>query len=188
MVRSFCDDPVPGEVLDQILANALQAPSAGFSQGWAFIVLVGPDETGRFWDAIADDDSTSDPWRPGLRRAPVVIVPLTDEPAYLARYSESDKAPHGLQAAEAWPVPYWLVDTSFATMVILLSAVDAGLGAAFFGLNRKDDELMATLGVPPEYGPIGAVALGWPDGQDRPSPSLARGHRARESVIHWGRW
>jgi nitroreductase len=188
MVRSFSDVAVPGVVLDRILANALRAPSAGFSQGWAFVVLVGPEETGRFWDAIADSGDSADPWRPGLRRAPVVIVSLTDEPAYLARYGETDKERHGLQAADAWPVPYWLVDTSFATMTILLSAVDAGLGALFFGLNRKDDELMAALGVPADYRPIGAVALGWPDGQDRPSPSLARGHRPTESVIHRGRW
>jgi nitroreductase len=81
-----------------------------------------------------------------------------------------------------------LVDASFATMLILLSVVDAGLGALFFGLNHRDDELLAALGVPPAYRPIGAVALGWPDGEDRPSPSLARGRRPAESIIHRGRW
>jgi nitroreductase len=188
MVRSFSDAPVAPELLDRILANGLRAPSGGFSQGWAFVVLVGPEETGLFWETISDDESGSDPWRPGLQRAPVIILPLTDEPAYLARYAEPDKVRHGLADAAAWPVPYWLVDTSFATMLILLSAVDAGLGALFFGLNHQDDELLAALGVPEGYRPIGAVALGWPDGADRPSPSLARGHRAQESVVHWGRW
>ncbi len=62
-------------------------------------------------------------------------MPVTDEAAYRARYSEPDKARFGSGVASAWPVPYWLVDTSFATMAILLSAVDAGLGALFFGLN-----------------------------------------------------
>ena len=42
MVRSFEDRPIPPDVLDRILANALHAPSAGFSQGWAFVVLEGP--------------------------------------------------------------------------------------------------------------------------------------------------
>ncbi len=183
MVRSFSGDPVPDAVLGQVLANGLRAPSAGFSQGWAFVVLVGPSETGVFWDAISDPEWRAAPDRPGLVRAPVIVVPLTDEATYRARYAELDKA-----ASELPGVPYWLVDTSFATMLILLSAVDAGLGALFFGLRQRDDELMAALGVPSGYRPLGAVALGWPDGEDRPSASLARGHRPVESVVHWGRW
>jgi nitroreductase len=188
MVRSFSPASVPGDVVDRVLANALRAPSAGFSQGWAFVVLVGPTETEPFWSTISDDHWRAEPNWPGLMRAPVVIIPLTDEPAYLARYAEADKVAHGLASAEAWPVPYWLVDTSFATMLILLSATDLGLGALFFGLNHADDAVMAALGVPDAYRPIGAVAMGWPDDQDRPSPSLARGHRSTESVIHRGRW
>jgi nitroreductase len=183
MVRSFSTEPVPDAVLDQILANAVRAPSAGFSQGWAYVVLVGPAETAVFWDAISDAEWRAVPDRPGLLRAPVIVVPLTDEAAYRARYAEPDK-----DRARVPPVPYWLVDTSFATMLMLLSAVDAGLGALFFGLNRRDDELMAVLGVPSGYRPIGAVALGWPDGEDRPSSSLARGHRGADSVVHRGGW
>jgi nitroreductase len=186
MVRSFSDEPVPPSVLERILANGLRAPSAGFSQGWAFVVLVGPAETTLFWDAISDAEWRADPHRPGLVRAPVIIVPLTDEAAYRDRYAEPDKA--ASRQSSEWPVPYWMVDTSFAAMLILLSAVDAGLGALFTGLNHHDDDLTAALGVPSGLRPIGAVILGWPDDQDRPSPSLARGHRARESVIHRGRW
>jgi nitroreductase len=183
MVRSFSPEPVPDALLDRILTNALQAPSAGFSQGWSFVVLAGPSQTAAFWDAISDAEWRAAPNRPGLLRAPVVIVPLTDEAAYRSRYSEPDKTMERLE-----PVPYWLVDTSFATMIILLSAVDAGLGALFFGLNGHDDELLTALGVPAGYRPIGAVALGWPDGNDRPSASVARGHRPADAVIHRGRW
>jgi nitroreductase len=114
-------------------------------------------------------------------------VPLTDEPAYRSRYAEADKARHGIGYTE-WPVPYWLVDTSFAAMLILLSAVDAGLGALFTGLNHHDDAVIAAFGVPPAYRPIGAVILGWPDDDDRPSPSLKRGHRQPDTVIHRGHW
>jgi nitroreductase len=183
MVRSFSSEAVPDEVVERILAHARRAPSAGFSQGWAFVVLVGPSETGVFWEAISDAEWRAAPDRPGLLRAPVIIVPMTDEATYRARYSEPDKAIERLE-----PVPYWLVDTSFATMIILLAAVDAGLGALFFGLNGRDDELRAALGVPAGFHPIGAVALGWADGQDRPSASLARGRRPAESVVHRGRW
>jgi nitroreductase len=84
-------------------------------------------------------------------------------------------------------VPYWLVDTAFASMLILLTASDAGLGALFFGIFQGERELLEALGVPDGYQPIGAIALGWP-APDRPSPSLKRGHRPVEEVIHRGHW
>jgi nitroreductase len=40
MVRTFTDEPVPQAALDRILGNALRGPSAGFSQGQAFLVLT----------------------------------------------------------------------------------------------------------------------------------------------------
>ena len=40
MVRDYDPDrPVPADVRERLLAHALRAPSAGFSQGWAFLVL-----------------------------------------------------------------------------------------------------------------------------------------------------
>jgi nitroreductase len=188
MVRSFADRPVPAEALERILGNAQRAPSAGFSQGWAFLVLEGHGETATFWHHVAEPEWLAEPDHPGLLRAPVIILPLAHQQAYLDRYREPDKARFAPADQADWPVPYWLVDTSFATMAMLLTAVDAGLGALFFRLDRGQDALLAALGVPEGFEPIGAVALGWPDGQDHPSPSLARGRRAAESVVHRGRW
>ena len=39
MVRSYAEDPVDAAVVDRALRNATRAPSAGFSQGWGFVVL-----------------------------------------------------------------------------------------------------------------------------------------------------
>ncbi|MCA1846429.1 MAG: nitroreductase family protein, partial [Actinobacteria bacterium] len=49
MVRNFEDRPVPGDVVERLVANALRGPSAGFSQGFELLVLNGPEETGRYW-------------------------------------------------------------------------------------------------------------------------------------------
>ena len=43
MVRQFSGEPVSAESLDRILGNAVRGPSAGFSQGQAFLVLTGED-------------------------------------------------------------------------------------------------------------------------------------------------
>jgi len=190
MVRTYADRPVPRRLVEAVLDAGLRAPSAGFSQGWAFVVLEGPAETGPFWDLTARSPETP---RPGgrlarLRTAPVVIVPLAHEAVYLARYGEADKAGLGLDREEGWPVPYWQIDTAFATMSMLLAAADAGLGALFFGIFHGEDALLRHLGVPDGLRPIGAVTLGWPAETDERSPSLARGRRDRSATVHFGRW
>ena len=106
----------------------------------------------------------------------------------LARYREPDKSATGLGDAAAWPVPYWQVDTSFATMAMLLAATDAGLGALFFGVFRRGPELLESLGVPGGQDLIGAVALGYPADDDEPGRSVDRPRRSLEEVIHRGGW
>jgi nitroreductase len=190
MVRTFADRGIEREIVDGVVDAGRRAPSAGFSQGWAFLVLEGPAQTDPFWALTAPTDGAS---RPGgrwerLRAAPVIIVPFAHRQAYLDRYAEPDKAGLGFDRAESWRVPFWLVDTAFATMSMLLAATDAGLGALFFGLGQGETQLRDHLGVPSGYEPIGAVALGWPADDDPASPSLARGRRDRAETVHYGRW
>jgi nitroreductase len=185
MVRNFDDRPVAPEVLQRILANATRAPSAGFSQGWGFLVLEGPGETGPFWDASFPPGERQGFAYPGLFRAPVVIVALSHRQAYIDRYAEPDKGGADRDGGR-WPVPYWHVDTGFAALLMLLTAVDAGLGALFFSVHRHD-AFREAFGVPDEYTPVGAVAVGHPLPHPA-SPSLARGRRPLGDVVHRGRW
>jgi nitroreductase len=187
MVRSFQHRPIPPVTVDRILHNALRAPSAGFSQGWAFLALEG-EQTARFWHHVADPDWHGNANWPQLLDAPLVVLPLASKQAYLDRYHEPDKIAAGLTTEESWAAPYWDIDVGMAALLMLLTAVDAGLGALFFGIYRNVPELLAELGVPPAYRPIGAVAIGYPARHDRPSPSLARGWRPDAEVIHRGRW
>ena len=186
MVRNFDDRPIDPQTVDRLLANAVRAPSAGFTQGWAFLVLEGPEQTERFWEASAppDHDRARRRW-PGVLRAPLIVVCLASERSYRERYAEADKAWSG-RAGGAWPVPWWYVDCAFAALLLLLTAVDAGLGALFFGVTDHDG-LRAAFGVPADHVPVGAVAVGHPL-PDEPSASLARGRRPLDEVVHRGRW
>src|SRR5205085_11192420 len=92
MVRNYDDRPLPPGALDRMLANARHAPSAGFSQGWAFLVLEGRAETDRFWAAtFPSDEARASFAYPGLFRAPAIVVALSHKQAYLDRYAEPDK-------------------------------------------------------------------------------------------------
>jgi nitroreductase len=189
MVRNFDDRPIAPEVVDRMLDLARRAPSAGFSQGVEFLVLNGPEETGRYWDASFSDPEARARFRwQGLFRAPVLVLPLTSAQPYLDRYAEPDKAATGLGADEAaWPVPYWLVDAGMATQLLLLAAVDEGLGALLFGIFRHEAEVLAAFGVPDGYRPVGVVALGHP-AADEPGRSATRPRRPLAEVVHRGRW
>lgn len=188
MVRNYDDRPLPAGALDRILANAVRAPSAGFTQGWAFLALEGREQTGRFWDAtLAEERRATFRWA-GLLRAPAIVVPFSHEQAYRDRYAEPDKGRRPGEAEPLWPIPYWHVDAAFAAMVMLLTAVDAGLGALFFAIPAgRVAALRAAFGVPDEYTPIGAITVGHPR-PDEPSRSAGRRRRPVEEVVHRGRW
>jgi nitroreductase len=188
MVRDYDPDrPVPAEVRDRLLEHAIRAPSAGFSQGWAFLVLETAAEREDFW-AVTTDSTAADGWLTRMRRAPLLIVPLSNKSAYLDRYAEPDKGWTDRDEAR-WPVPYWDVDAGMASLLMLLTAVDEGLGACFFGVpGDRVPALRAAFGVPPEFRPVGCVSVGYPGTEDRRSPSLRRGRRPVEEVVHRGRW
>ncbi|WP_091064386.1 nitroreductase family protein [Klenkia brasiliensis] len=188
MVRDYDPDrPVPPEVRERLLAHALRAPSAGFSQGWAFLVLESPAEREAFW-AATTDGGAPDGWLTRMRRAPLLVVPFSHKTAYLDRYAEPDKGWTDRDEAR-WPVPYWDVDTGMASLLVLLTAVDEGLGACFFGVPpERVPALREAFGVPEGYRPVGCVSVGYPGTDDRRSPSLRRGRRGVDEVVHRGHW
>lgn len=189
MIRRYDDRPVDPEVVDRMLEHATRAPSAGFSQGWAFLVLDSPGDVERFWRATSFDPTADNAWMAGMRTAPVVIVPMSNKDGYLDRYSEPDKGWTDRDESR-WPVPYWHIDTGMAALLILLTAVDEGLGACFFGIPPEQTEgFHAEFAVPQEYTPIGAITVGHrvPDSGAKGSPSR-RPRRTAAEVVHRGRW
>jgi nitroreductase len=188
MVRNY--DPsrtVPGAVVDRLLGYAVHAPSAGFSQGWGFLVLDDPADRERFWAATTPKNMAGSSWLDGMRNAPLIVVPLSNRDIYLDRYAEADKG-WSDRSEHRWAVPYWHIDAGFASLLILLGAVDEGLGACFFGIpGDRTGEFRKAFGVPDEYTPVGAITIGY-RAPDRPSPSLRRGRREVADVAHRGRW
>ena len=186
MVRSFLQRELPPQVVQRILSNAQRGPSAGFSQGAAFLVLEGYAQTASFWQTIGPDEPSTFAW-PGLLDAPLLVACLADKQAYLERYAEPDKG--WIDRDERrWAAPYWDIDTGMAALLMLLTAVDADLGALFFTPPlEKLPRLFATFGIPDHLHLIGVVAVGYP-AEDRPSSSARRPRRPPGAVIHRGHW
>lgn len=187
MVRSFDARPLPDGLVDRLVDLALQSPTAGNARGTAWVVLQGPTETARYWDATTTPEwrSASKRW-PGLSRAPAAVLALASPDVYAQRYREPDKA---LSAdAGDWPVPYWWGDAAFGVMTLLLAAQAEALGACFLGNFRGEAALLAALGVPDRWRLFGTVLLGHPDGLDHRSPSLTRDGPPGSTRVHHGSW
>ncbi len=188
MVRRYDPDrPVPAKVVNTALRNATRAPSAGFSQGWDFVVLAKPEDRQAYWAATTDADDEPDSWLEGMRSAPVLVLCLSDEGTYLRRYAEPDKGWTDMDEAR-WPVPYWDIDTGMAALMMLLTAVDEGLGGAFFGTPPEmHEDVFHAFGIPHDRNLVGVVSLGYPVPHAK-SGSLRRGRRGLDQVAHYGRF
>jgi len=190
MTRAFSKQPVDSELISRIVDLASRAPSAGKTQGWHALIITSSD-TAKFWDdTLAVEKRESFRWKQ-LLDAPVIALLFADPLAYVERYSEDDKAHTGLGAGlEAWPTPYWTVDASFAAMTMLLAAEDAGLGALFFAVFSGEQQLRTRLHIPDAMQLIGAIALGWPLGNDKShaGASAGRGRRNADQIIHLNGW
>src|SRR5690349_24347930 len=123
MVRRFDPDrPVGRPALDAVLYAAQRAPSAGFSQGWDFVVLAEDGERDAFWSAV--EGAAVDP------------APADAAPADAARVDAAPSRP-APSAAPSRPAPSaaaprapdaWLRGVSAAPVLVLcLSDPDAYL-------------------------------------------------------------
>jgi len=192
MVRAFTGEPLDPVAAGRVLAAANRAPSAGFSQGYALLVLDEPGQLARFWRLLAgdqDDEGGMVPAGDPVTNAPLVVVPLSCKDIYLDRYARPDKGWADRDEAR-WPVPYWDIDTGFVALLMLLAAVDEGLGALFFGIPPGlIGPLRDEFGIPAEYLPIGAVAVGHPDpAADRGGSSRVINRRSLDDLVHRGHW
>jgi nitroreductase len=185
MVRRYdAGRPVPAELVDRIVRNGLRAPSAGFSQGWGFLVLDNPADVARFREAVRPDDHPEN-WFAANVDAPLLVIAHSNKDAYLDRYALPDKG--FTDRSDAWwPAPYWDIDTGFASLLMLLTAVDAGLGACFFGIPaERIDAYRAAFGVPEQFSPIGVISIGY---SDEPPRDLSSRRKPTAETVHRGRW
>lgn len=185
MVRNFTDEPVPDADVKRILELALHAPSAGFSQGWSYVVVRDKTRRNEVGRIQGEEDYDSGGFGKFISKAPVLVVVCTSEQVYHRRYQEPDKIKENGKEIE-WPTPYWFFDVGAASMIILLAAVDLGYVAALTGVSNPKG-IRELLGIPQEYHPCAVISIGKP-AKDKRSPSLKRGRTPMERVVHYEKW
>jgi nitroreductase len=188
MVRRFDQRAVPADVVDRIVDVGRRAPSAGFAQGLELLILDTPENVSAFWETTRDPEFGWDDEE--VAHGPtVLILPLPDAERYLERYSQPDKIAFGMDEEANWPVRFWEIDAAMASMLILLAAVDEGLGGWFFGIAYGERALLDRFGVPSRLRPIGIIGLGYRAEDEAPSGSwMKRRRRPLGEQIHRNGW
>jgi nitroreductase len=142
MTREYQQDRhIPIDLINRLLRNAHSSPSAGHTQVQEFIIVIDPITKRKICQASLGQRQVED--------ASVLIVVCSNTSRSVNRY--------GKRGTEF----YSIIDDAFASMIILLSTVNEGIGASFVGAF-EDDKVSRILGLPVHVKPIGIIALGYP--------------------------
>lgn len=162
MVRAFQPKPVEDEKVERILRKAWRSPSAGHTQPVEFVVVKD--------QGVKDELARAALNQTFIAEAPVVIVTCSDTSRSASRYGQ-----RGVRF-------YSIIDGAFASMIILLSAVNEGLGACFVGAYY-DEEVKEVLRLPDHVRPIGIIPIGYPAEKPYRYPRMSL-----KRIVHRDRW
>lgn len=175
------DRPVPRRLVENLLENALRAPTHGLTEPWFFHVFASPAARARLaaeLQALYRDRTPEDAFRPEKfqklgtvpKIAPVVVV------LGMVRQA-SGKIPE-IEEVEA---------VACAVQNLHLSAEAAGLGGFWSSPPvLYQPEAVARLGLAPADRCLGLFYLGWPGSEARetPPPPTPRRPLAEKSAWH----
>ena len=149
-IRKYTSDPIPENVMEEVLRAAMIAPSAGNAQPWQFVVITDR----KILDAIPEYSQ----YAAMCRHAPAAVLVCGD------------------LSLEKFP-GYWVLDCSAAIQNMLLAARALGLGTVWTGIHPMEDRSAAFskhFNLPDNVKPHSLVVMGWPDAefkrQDRFKP------------------
>ena len=157
-VREYTSQSISGELINTLIAAAMQAPSAGNAQPWHFIVVMDREKL----TAMAEVH----PYGKMLATAPLGIVVCADL---------------DLQKHEG----FWVQDCSAAVQNLLLAIHANGLGAVWVGIypvKERVENLSQIVKLPPRVTPLCVVAVGYP--AEKKSPV----DRYRQDRVHHEQW
>ncbi len=172
-IRRFRPDPVPEEVLREILEAGVRASNTGNMQCYSMVVTTSPE----LREALAPCHFN----QPCARQAPVVITFCADVHRFSLWCRQRGAEP-------GYDNFLWFLngatDALLASQNIALEAEAHGLGICYLGTAIYSAEKIAgVLGLPEGVVPVTAVVMGYPDETPALTPRLPL-----EAVVHRERY
>jgi nitroreductase len=185
-VRAFKPDPVPKQVLEELLTAAQRSPSWANTQTWEFTV-VGGDVMKDLRQTLADkafgqDERNPDIERPewlspfkerrnenGRRLYDLLGIKREDVEAQLNWFVEMYRffgAPNAIFIYTEKGISNWaILNIGLVAQTISLAALNYGLGSIMLAAGISyPDTLRSVLNIPGSKQLVIALAIGYPDG------------------------
>jgi len=158
-IRTFTDQPVEAEKLQQILEIANLAPSAGNLQAYEiYVVTDAKKRDGLSCAALAQEY---------VAVAPVALVFCTHPELTQGRYTERGTRLYTVQ------------DATIACTFAMLAATNLGLGSVWVG-TFDEKVVRLIIGAPDSQVPVVILAIGYPGEFPDQHP-----RRPLEQLAHW---
>lgn len=191
-IRRFRPEPVPEELLTQVLTAGHQAPSVGHSQPWRFIVVRDPavrDRAAHLADRARLDQASLLTNDRAARMLDLKLEGLREAPAGIVVVCDRRTPASGVLGRATFPdADLWSCACAIENM--WLAARARGLGMGWVTLFDPD-ELSALLDLPEGVVPMGWLCMGWPD-ERPPAPGLERAAWSKrlplDDVVMHDRW
>jgi len=197
-IRSFSSKSVDKGIIEEIISDALWAPSWGNIQPWEITVATG-DLLGRFKEesqrAVASGKHPN-PDIPmhyedvGKRMLESLSIPREDAKGRLNFYNQM----FGLYDApalliitvdKAISLEYSMLDAGLFVQTLCLLAHERGLGTCIMAIAvQYPDSLHTLFKIPDTKRIVIGVALGWPE-QESPLNTFKRVRGNLDEFIHW---
>jgi nitroreductase len=160
-VRHYLSEPIPDEVIEEILTSTQTAPSAGNLEAWDVIVVTEDGTRELLADAAFHQEHVS--------AAPVIFVVCANYVRSMSRYGERG-------------ILYAMQDATIAGTYLMMAIHASGLGSCWTG--AFDDEMVREiLDLPGHIRPVALLTAGHTQ-EIIPSP-----HRMEtKEHVHFGYW
>jgi 5,6-dimethylbenzimidazole synthase len=173
-VRRFRTDPIPPDMVAQLLALACCAPSVGLSQPWRFVLVETPARRAAIGANFAKANKAALDGYDGERRAryaQLKLEGLSQAPVHLAVCADEGTAQGYGLGRQTMPetIRYSVVA---AIQTLWLGARAEGLGVGWVSI-LDPEEVKAILDLPPHWSFIAYLCLGWPE-EEADVPELER--------------
>ena len=190
--RYLSPQPIPDDVLWEILDAAIRGPSGGNAQHWGWVVVTDQEVKDRVaawyrvnWEAAY-----------GSRREEILNAEVSPGGLTPRGFLGAEHLAHHIQEAPVWvfPVLRGAADATSprvgssiygAVQQLCLAARAYGIGTSLTTLYYgHEDELRELLGLPPDALTMALIPMGYPARGRWAEPK----RRPVEEVVHWNRW
>lgn len=188
-VYGFSQRLVEERTLRTVLEDAIHVPSAGFTQDFDFVVVRDESMKKKLAEAANENEYVKmGRTKTGfISHAPIVVVPCANKPRFESKY--------GAPAEKNARLPWWVVDSSFATLALILSVFEKGLAASFIGAI-DDQKVTRALSLPSDSSiiPLAIIPIGYKDPNESSywkranQEKILERRRGFADVVHWDRW